>query len=352
MNTLMMSNAAVFGWLKIIIAIGLVWMLVWIAVRIISNILFWRDNALIQQAVGHLRRPVFWILLFAVLRFLLPLSGLPLVVMGFAAHVIAIGLIVGVITLLIKLADVLNDFILSRYDVSAADNLRARKIHTQLKVLKRIIIVIVCFVGFASILMTFEGVRQLGTSLMASAGIIGIIVGVAAQRTIHTFLTGIQIAFTQPIRLDDVVIVEGEWGRIEEITLTYVVVRIWDQRRLIVPITSFIEKPFQNWTRVSADILGTVFLYVDYTVPVEAVRKKLAEIAAACSQWDKKVCALQVTNATDKTVELRALVSASDASKAWELRCIVREKLIEFIREEYPDALPKLRTEFTQNPPV
>ncbi|MDH3556239.1 MAG: mechanosensitive ion channel family protein, partial [Deltaproteobacteria bacterium] len=177
------------------------------------------------------------------------------------------------------------------------------------------------------------------------AGIVGIIVGLAAQKSISTLFAGIQMAITQPIRIDDVVIVENEWGRIEEITLTYVVVRIWDLRRLIVPITYFLEKPFQNWTRISAEILGTVFLYVDYTVPVEAVRTELRRILENSPLWDGQICLLQVTNATERTTELRAIISATDASNAWELRCEVREKLIGFIRQNYPDGLPKVRAE-------
>jgi small-conductance mechanosensitive channel len=194
-------------------------------------------------------------------------------------------------------------------------------------------------------LMTFPKVRQLGTTILASAGIIGIVVGMAAQRTIGAFIAGLQIAFTQPIRVDDVVIVENEWGRIEEITLTYVVVKIWDLRRLIVPITYFIEKPFQNWTRVTADILGSVFLYVDYTVPLDAVREELQRLLKESELWDGKVCVLQVTNTSERTLEVRALMSAADASAAWSLRCHVREKLVDFIKTKYPQALPRLRAE-------
>jgi small-conductance mechanosensitive channel len=245
--------------------------------------------------------------------------------------------------LLVKGIYVLDEYVLSRFRLDAADNLRARKIHTQLRVLKQIVIVVVSILALGMMLMTFEKVRQLGTTILASAGIIGIVVGMAAQRTLATFIAGLQIAFTQPIRLDDIVIVENEFGRIEEITLTYVVVKIWDLRRLVVPINYFIEKPFQNWTRVTADLLGTVFIYVDYTVPVEAVRAELANILNASDLWDKKVCALQVTNTSEKAVELRALMSASDASKAWSLRCRVREKLIEFIQTNYPQSLPKFR---------
>ncbi len=173
--------------------------------------------------------------------------------------------------------------------------------------------------------------------------------GLAAQRTISTLLAGIQIAITQPIRVDDVVIVENEWGRIEEITFAYVVVRIWDLRRLILPITHFIEKPFQNWTRVTADILGTVFIYVDYTGPVQAIREELHRILKSTDLWDGKAWVLQVTHATERTVELRALMSAQDAPTAWNLRCEVRERLIEFVQRNYPDGLPKVRAEVSQS---
>jgi small-conductance mechanosensitive channel len=171
------------------------------------------------------------------------------------------------------------------------------------------------------------------------------VIGFAAQRTIANLFAGFQLALTQPIRIDDVVIVEGEWGRIEEITLTYVVVRIWDLRRLILPLSYFIEQPFQNWTRQAADILGTVFIYTDYTIPVQAVRDELKRIVAKSSAWDGKVCVLQVTNATERALELRALASAPDASKAWDLRCEIREKLILFIQKHYPASLPKVRAE-------
>jgi small-conductance mechanosensitive channel len=198
--------------------------------------------------------------------------------------------------------------------------------------------------------MTFEKVRQLGAGILASAGIAGIIVGLAAQKSLGTLLAGIQIAIAQPIRLDDVVIVEGEWGRIEEITLTFVVVRIWDQRRLVLPITYFLDKPFQNWTRVSAELLGTIFLYVDYTVPVEALRQELQRIVESDERWDRRVVGLVVTNVSERTVELRALISAADSGRAWDLRCHVREKLVEFVRDNYPQALPRLRAELSELP--
>jgi small-conductance mechanosensitive channel len=294
----------------------------------------------------HFARPLRWVLLFVAILFALPLQSLSDDMTSTLAHFIALVLIDLVSWLLIAVVYLLDDCVIAGFDIEEKDNLRARKIHTQLRVVKRIAIVIVAVLALGTMLMTFPRVRQLGTAVLASAGIVGIVIGMAAQRTIGTFIAGLQIAFTQPIRVDDVVIVENEWGRIEEITLTYVVVRIWDLRRLIVPITYFIEKPFQNWTRVTADILGTVFIYVDHTVPLDAVRQQLQKILNDSKLWNRKVCVLQVTNTTERTVELRALMSAADASKAWDLRCHVREKLVEFIQKNYPNALPKLRAEF------
>jgi small-conductance mechanosensitive channel len=299
--------------------------------------------------VKHCYRPLQWIAVLFVIRLFLPLklSEEYLTIAKQGLSLLFIGLIS---FLLIKTTYVLDGYVINRFDIDQKDNLRARKVRTQLNVLKRIVIIVVSLLALGMMLMTFEKVRQLGTTILASAGIIGIVVGMAAQRTIGTFIAGLQIAFTQPIRIDDVVIVENEWGRIEEITLTYVVVKIWDLRRLVVPITYFIEKPFQNWTRVTADLLGTVYLYVDYTVPVEAVRSELQNILKNSELWDTKVCVLQVTNTSEHTVELRALMSAQDASTAWSLRCYVREKLVGFIQKKYPESLPKLRASFLQFP--
>ena len=298
----------------------------------------------------HFRQPVRWIMLVIAARLVMPLADMSESTAEAVAHIFTLVLIAIVSWLVIKTTNLLQDCVVSRFDIEQKDNLRARKIRTQLNVLRRIVIIVVSILALGTMLMTFPKVRQLGTTILASAGVIGIVVGMAAQRTIGTFIAGIQIAITQPIRVDDVVIVENEWGRIEEITLTYVVVRIWDLRRLVVPITYFIEKPFQNWTRTTADILGTVYIYVDYTVGVDAIRQQLQKILNETQLWDKKVCVLQVTNTTERTMELRALVSAADASAAWTLRCYVREKLIEFIREKHPQALPKLRAELHPAP--
>ncbi len=252
--------------------------------------------------------------------------------------------------ILVQFVNAMAQLVLQRYRIDVADNRQARGICTQVTVLKKIAVGIIALFVIASMLMVFQPVRQLGTAMIASAGVAGIVIGFAAQKSLGTLLAGFQIAMTQPIRIDDVVIVEGEWGRIEEITLTYVVVCIWDLRRLVVPITYFIEKPFQNWTRTSADILGTVFLQVDYRVPVGAVREELTRILEASPNWDRKVNVLQVTEAKERTLELRALASSSDASKSWDLRCEVREKLVAFVQNYHPDSLPRLRTMFERAP--
>ena len=293
----------------------------------------------------RLQWPVLLTMIIIAVRFVLPFFKLPEKLNETVTHIISIAFIGFISWLLIRAIKLLEDCVLHQFRIDEKDNLHARKIHTQLRVVKRIGILVIVILAIGTMLMTFPRVRQLGTTVLASAGIIGLIVGVAAQKTLGTFIAGLQIALTQPIRVDDVVIVENEWGRIEEITLTYVVVKIWDLRRLIVPITYFIEKPFQNWTQTSADILGTVFIYVDYTVPIDAIREQLQKILNESKLWDKKVCVLQVTNATERTMELRALMSAADASTAWSLRCEVREKLIDFIGKNYPQALPKLRAE-------
>ena len=299
--------------------------------------------------IKHCYRPFQWIIILLVIRLIL-LVKIPEEYLLAAKQTFSLFFIGLTSFLLVKTTYVLDEYVIGRFDIDQKDNLRARKIRTQLNVLKRIVIIVVCILALGTMLMTFEKVRQLGTTILASAGIIGIVVGMAAQRTIGTFIAGLQIAFTQPIRIDDVVIVENEWGRIEEITLTYVVVKIWDMRRLVVPITFFIEKPFQNWTRVTADLLGTVFIYVDYTVPVDAIRAELQRLLKDSELWDQKVCVLQVTNTTERTIELRALMSAKDASTAWSLRCHIREKLVEFIQRNYPQSLPKMRAAFQQLP--
>jgi small-conductance mechanosensitive channel len=297
---------------------------------------------------------------------LLPLAGravrraLPLLALILAAPVLAISpalaeitrngtslFLIGLIAwILLQAVDAGASMVLKQYRLDVDDNLQARSIYTQVMVLKKVAASAIGLFALASMLMVFESVRQFGASILASAGVAGIIVGFAAQRSIATLLAGFQIALTQPIRVDDVVIVENEWGRIEEITLTYVVVHIWDQRRLVVPITYFIEKPFQNWTRTSSEMLATVFLHTDYTVSVGALREELTRILSRSTLWDRRVNVLQVTAAKEHTLEVRALASACDASRAWDLRCEIREHLILFVQQNYPASLPRLRVAF------
>jgi len=229
------------------------------------------------------------------------------------------------------------------YSTDVPDNLQARKIVTQVRILRQIATVAIVVLAIGLVLLRYEPFRRFGAGILASAGIVGIVVGIAAQSTLGDLIAGIQIAITQPIRVDDVVIVEGEFGWVEEITLTYVVVRVWDRRRIVMPITHFVDKPFQNWTRTSADLIGSVFMHVDYRTPVEEVRSQLQQIVEASAYWDGEVCALHVTNATERSVELRAIASAKDAPTLWDLRCEIREQLIAYLREEYPEALPVVR---------
>jgi small-conductance mechanosensitive channel len=232
-----------------------------------------------------------------------------------------------------------------KLDVSVPDNLNARTNLTQINIFKNIINTAIIVIAFAAALMTFDQVKNIGISLLTSAGVLGIIVGLAAQKSIGMILSGIQIAITQPVRIDDVVVVENEWGRIEEITLTYVVVKIWDERRLILPVNYFLEKPFQNWTRTSANILGSVFIYVDYSFPVESLRGKLTELIKNNSKWDGRVANIQITDQNDRHKELRVLVSSSNSSDNWDLKVFLREQLTDYIQHEYPETFAKIRIE-------
>lgn len=252
-------------------------------------------------------------------------------------------LIVSLAFLIIRGMRAVQIALLREHRMDVPDNYTARRIYTQVSVIRKIVISIVVIIGIGSILMMFDPVRQLGTSILASAGIAGIILGFAAQKTLGNLLAGIQIALSQPILIDDVVVVEGEFGRIEDITLTFVTIRTWDLRRLVVPITYFIEKPFQNWSRKSDEILGAIYLYLDYQVPLGDLRQELKRLAEKNENWDRKVCTLAVTDTKPNTIEVRAVVSSLNASTNFDLRCQVREGLIEFLRESYPESLPQMR---------
>ncbi len=260
-------------------------------------------------------------------------------------HAVGIALILALAFLVVRLTYIFDDLVLARYQIDSADNLKARQVHTQIQVLRRVTVVVVAVVAVAFVLLSFSAVRAAGAGLLASAGVVGIVAGVAIQPTATNLMAGLQIAVSQPIRIDDVVVVEGHWGRVEQIALTYVVVRVWDLRRLVLPISYFIKNPFENWTRSSAEILGWVFLDVDYSAPVDAIRQRLRQVLASSSNWDGKVWALQVTDLGPHTMQLRALMSSPDSSSSWDLQCEVREKLVAFLKEEHPGVLPRQRTE-------
>jgi small-conductance mechanosensitive channel len=237
------------------------------------------------------------------------------------------------------------DGVIAAHPWEVADNLEARRVLTQTRVLARIGRAGIVVAGLAFILMTFPRARQLGASLLASAGVAGLVLGLAARTVFGNLLAGLQIAMAQPIRLDDVLIVENEWGRVEQITSTYVVLKIWDERSLVIPLQWFIEHPFQNWTRHGAQLLGTVFLWVDYTLPLEPLRREAQRLCAASPDWDGRVCLVQVTDANERGMQLRVLVSSAASGPNFDLRCRVREGLLDFIQREYPTALPRIRAD-------
>ena len=303
-----------------------------------------RTNSLLGKVIvpilGHSLRlavPLLGIIL------LLPLLKLPENWMWMSERGFGILLILALSILIVRGVNAAQAALLSRHRMDVPDNVSARRIYTQVSVIRKIIVTAVVIIATGSILMLFDPVRQFGTSILASAGIAGVVLGFAAQKTLGNVLAGIQIALTQPLLIDDIVVVEGEFGQIEEITLTYVTVRTWDLRRLVVPITQFVEKPFQNWSRVSTELLGTVILYLDYQAPMGELRKELKRLVEKHPKWDRKVCGLQVTDTKQSTIEVRALISGSDPGKLGDLRCDVREGLIEFLRRDYPESLPRVR---------
>jgi small-conductance mechanosensitive channel len=307
------------------------------------------DNKWDDFVLDTFKIPFLWILIWIMIK---SFAHLFLKDLNFFKHLIHannIVLILSVGWILIKVVKLGTYLLHKKLNINTSDNLNARKKLTQLTIFENIADTVIVIVTISVILMTFDGARVIGKSLLTSAGIAGIIIGFAAQKSIGMFLAGIQIAITQPIRLDDVVIVEGEWGRIEEITLTYVVVKIWDERRMMLPVTYFLEKPFQNWTRSSANIMGTVFFHVGYDLPVQAIRDFVPQILKDNPNWDGRVFNVQITNSNEFYKEMRILVSSSDASKNWDLRTEVREKVIDFIQANYPDCFAKVRLNHNNN---
>jgi len=300
--------------------------------------------SLFRSAIVQLNKPFTWFLPLLTLDLVLPFMDLTRNQYRIIDKTTSIFLIAAVAFVLIAAVRIFEDLLYHVYDLNKADNLRERKIRTQIQFIRKIVIGVIIVLAIGAILLSFSSLRSIGTSLLTGVGVSGIIVGFAAQRSLGNLLAGLQIAFTQPLRLDDALVAEGEFGKVEEITLTYVVLRLWDQRRLILPINYFLEKPFQNWTRTSAEILGTVFLYLDYSAPFGEIRKEFMRLLELSDLWDKRVGGMQVTDSTENSVQVRFLVSASNSGNAFDLRCYIRENLVTFIQTHYPESLPKSRS--------
>lgn len=307
------------------------------------------DYSLLVSIIEHVNRPLNFLFPLFSLRAALPYFEIQRSYAHTLARILDMLLVIAFAYLLVNAIKIFEDFVYHAYKLDKEDNLKERKIRTQLQFVRKVAISIIVIIAASIILLSFESVRKIGAGLLTGVGIGGIIIGFAAQKSLSNFLAGFQIAFTQPIRIDDVLVVEGEWGKVEEITLTYVVVAIWDQRRLILPINYFIEKPFQNWTRNTSEILGTAFLYVDHTFSVDALRSELERLLDSSNLWDRRVGILQVTEIKEHTVELRALVSARNSSEAFDLRCYVRENLLTYIKANAEKQLPKSRLQI-ENP--
>jgi small-conductance mechanosensitive channel len=305
-------------------------------------------NLLEDSITRHCAAPLRLIFPLLVLDIVTPSLKIHVAVDDLIQHVIALLLIAAMAWLIICTMLVAEDMLVERFRLDVPDNLRARRVRTQFEVFRRVASVAVFVIALGVSLTTFKWANTLGDTVLASAGIIGLAASITARPTIENLIAGLQIALTEPIRLEDVVIANGEWGQIEEITTTYVVVRTWDLRRVILPISYFIQTPFQNWTRKTADLMAYVYLYLDYTMPIEPLRLEFARILTSSPRWDKKVNVLQVSDASEHTIQVRALMSAADSGTAWDLRCEVREKLLEFIQKNYPQCLPRNRNELPE----
>jgi len=312
-----------------------------IALRLAKRLL--RSNVIANTLVEDTEDPARLLLSLLALQALWQAAPDSLYLIGAVRHLTVVLMIASITWLIVRIIAAAGRIVVLMHPVNVADNLHARGIQTQTRVLTRTLMLFVLVFGVACALITFPSVRQIGTGLLASAGLAGLVVGFAAKPLLGNLLAGLQIALTQPIRLDDVVIVDGEFGRIEEITSAYVVVALWDDRRMIMPLQWFIEHPFQNWTRTSAQILGSVFLWVDFGFPVEPLRQELAKICEGNPDWDRRVCGIQVTDMSERAVQLRILVSSGSASRNWDLRCFVRERLIDYIAREHSQYFPKFR---------
>lgn len=306
-------------------------------------------GVLSRSLISRTTAPLLCLSPFPNLLVALPATALREPALSTLKHALWIAIILLITWLLTRLALVASDTVKAAFPINIADNRRARRMVTLVQILRQTATVVIVVIGISAAIMTFPQARSVGASMLASAGIAALVIGMAARPALSNIIAGVQIALAEPIALDDVVIVEGEWGRIEEITMTYVVVQVWDLRRLIIPLSHFIERPFQNWTRQNADLMGTVFVHTDFTVPVDSVRAELTRILEATALWDKKVNVVHVTDAVNGRLELRLLMSAASAPILWDLRCHVRERIIDFIRANYPGSLVRTRLELIGN---
>jgi small-conductance mechanosensitive channel len=324
-----------------------------VVVALLVHVVLWRvvlrtmrDRELAQDLHRRCRWPSRAVVALTAAVLVLPGVRVESLPHGVGLHrTLLLALVAAAAWLTTQLIAVAENAFMRHYDVTVPDNLRARRVRTQVRVLARVATLGVVMLALATMLLTFPEGRTLGASLLASAGIAGVLAGIAARSTVGNLIAGLQIAFAEPIRLDDAVVVEGEWGHVEEITLTYVIVRLWDRRRLVLPCSYFVENPIENWTRYSADIVGTVYLHVDYTTPVEEVRAEFERILETSTLWNRQTAVLQVVDTSERTMLLRALVSAANAPDSWDLRCEVRERLLAWLQREHPEALPRLRGE-------
>lgn len=301
------------------------------------------DKPLLQDLLPYIKKNLYFLGIILALPFVIPDFLASKAVVYLTNKLTLILVIWAIAWLLIQAIVALEKVTLQKFNSGLIDNFHARRVYTQARVFKRIAVILVFILAIAMTAMIFDNVRQIGTSILASAGVATLVMGFAAQKTLGNLFAGIQIAITQPIRINDLIVLEGETGTVEEISLTYVVVRIWDLRRLIVPINYFLEKPFQNYTRNSTNLLCPVILFLDYSIPVDKVRQKFLEIVQASAFWDKQVANFQVTDAQENLIKVRALASASDSGNSWNLRCEILEELIAFIVKNYPESLPRIR---------
>jgi small-conductance mechanosensitive channel len=334
-----------------VIAVGLLvlFAIIALALQRVAFIVLRHQDGILAAVVRRMRGPSRFIFPLVAILAGVPAASLPAWTKEPTEQILGLCIIAAIAWLVVALVDLASDLAKRQYKLDEEDNLHARQLETRLDILSRSAITLVALVAVSAGLMTFPAIRAIGATLLASAGLAGIAVGFAARPILENLVAGIQIAFTQPIRIDDVVIVESEYGRIEKITATYVVVRLWDWRRMVLPLTYFIDHPFQNWTYSKAEMIGSVFLYLDYAISVDAIREEVPRILQTSKLWDGNVVNVALTDANKEgTVEIRILVSSRNSPDLFDLRCLVREKIIAFVRERYPEALPSTRVELAR----